>query len=191
MTNTEIENLDAKLKNKGMIPMSSYIHGNPLQRHIGVTNLTKFGDWLEMILAETGKMNLRLKEKDSAINNKGDLDIWITKRHETFHVIGENYHKMRLAEYFEWLSDSHLMHSKFKLELELAEDDKSDTYETYLAQSSAFSEAMVNLVAAIFLESSENIAENTTLKTLKELIHSRKDLALFPTKSWFEGSQEI
>lgn len=189
MTIAELESLDAQLKSKGMTPLSWFIHGNPLQHHVGVTDLSSFSDWLEMIIAETTKMNERRKGNGTAIKFK-DLDIWIAKRFETFQVIGENYHKMRLAEYFEWLSNSHLVYSKCKLELELAEDDKSDAYETYLAQASSFSEAMVNLVAAIFLESNESLEESETIKSLKRLIQSRKDSAFFPTKSWFEGSIE-
>jgi len=190
MTNAELENLDTKLKSKGATPLSCFIHGNPLQLHVGVTDLNKYSDWLEMILAEQSRMYERLKGNESATKNRRDFVIWVTKRYETSQIIMENYHKMSLAEYFEWLSDNHLMYSKCKLELELAEDDKSDTYEAYLAQVASFSEAMVNLVAAIFLESNENLEDNTTIKSLKRLIQSRKDTALFPTKSWFEGSIE-
>ena len=190
MTNSELEDLDSRLKIKGATPLSCFIHGNPLQYHVGVTDLNKFGDWLEMILAEQSNQYERRKRNGTATKNKGDLDIWISKRYETFQIIAENYHKMRLADYFEWLSDNHLMYSKCRLELELVEDDKSDIYETYLAQAASFSEAMVNLVSAIFLESNEALEENTTIKLLKSLIQSRKESALFPTKRWFEGSFE-
>lgn len=181
MTSSEIEELDSKLKDNGMIPISGYIHGNPLQYHVGVTDLDKFNDWLEMKLCEVSRLNDRANGASTGLNFKADLHIWVTERFKAFDAISQKYKQVSLDEYFDWIILNHLVISRDKLILELDGNDKSETYEIHLAQSSAFCEALVNLVAAVFLEKTSN----SLIQRLKNKIIEKRESAFFPPKSWY------
>lgn len=84
--------LDKAMIEMGMLPASEMINGQPLMRHVGVSDLETFGEWLNMRHQEL----LRMKS-GMLIDGREDSELyeWVMAHHAAFSEVLVNFNSIK------------------------------------------------------------------------------------------------